>query len=299
MPDIEVIGHAWCTTVEETALSMKRLMLALALTTAPAAAQLDPPAWTRPIAPFRIVGGIWYVGSEGLAAYLVKTPRGAILVDATMAENVPAIERNIVAAGVELSSVRYLLVSHGHFDHAAGDAAIRAATGAKVVAGTGDVAALESGIPPGEVNYGVIRFPPVEVARGIRDGESVRLGGVTMTAVATPGHTPGCTTWTTTTVETGRKLRVVFPCSVSVAGNKLIDNKRYPTIVADFRRSLAKLNTLGADVVLPAHPEGADVLVRHAKGGPDAFIAPNLLGEIVAKSTVAFEAELAKQSAAK
>ena len=282
-----------------TRAMIRRSLLAAALLATPAAAQLDPPAWTRATAPFRIVGDIWYVGSEGLAAYLIKTPGGAILIDATMAENVPAIERNIVAAGVRLRDVKYLLVSHAHFDHAAGNAAMKSATGAKVVAGLADVAALESGIPPGETNYGVIKFPAVKVARGIRDGETVKLGNTVLTAVATPGHTPGCTTWTTTAVEAGRKLRVVFPCSVTVAGNKLIGNQRYPGIVGDFRKSFAKLATVSADVVLPGHPEGADVMQRHAKGGADAFTAPALLGDIVAKSRDAFEIELAKQTAAK
>lgn len=256
---------------------------------APASAQLDPPAWTRPIAPFRVIDNIWYVGSEGLAAYLIKTPRGAILIDATMAENVPAIEKNIVATGTKLRDVKYLLVSHAHFDHAAGDAAMKARTGATVIAGIRDVAALESGIPPGETSYGVIRFPPVTVGRGVRDGDRVSLGGTTLTAIATPGHTPGCTTWG---MRSG-KLRVVFPCSLTVAGNKLVGNARYPKIVDDFRKSFARMATVPADVLLPAHPELADVIGRHQRG--ESYVAPDLLPTMVTKSRAAFEADLAKQ----
>lgn len=279
-------------------MGLRRLLaaaMALAVMPAGSAIAQDPPAWTQPTAPFHVIGDIWYVGSKGLAAYLVKTPRGAILIDATMAENVPAILRNIARVGVRPPDVRYLLVSHAHFDHAAGDAAMVKATGAKVVAGVGDVAALQSGRPPGETTYTPVDFPPVKVSRGVRDGDAVTLGGVTLRAVATPGHTPGCTTWTMRTRSAGRMLDVVFPCSVTVAGNRLVNNRRYPGIVADFRRSFDRLEQLKADVVLPAHPEFGDVLARHARGGEQAYIAPGLLRQLVAKARIAFAADLAKQ----
>lgn len=269
---------------------------------AAASAQLDPPAWTRPTAPFHVVGPVWYVGTDGLASYLIKTRAGAILIDATMAENVPAIERGIVAQGVALRDVRLLLNSHAHFDHAAGLARLKADTGAKLVAGVGDRAALDSGVPPGEVSYGVIRFPAVRVDRAVRDGEQVRLGEVTLTARATPGHTPGNTTWTMRVVDGGRPLDVVFAGSLSVAGNRLVGNRRYPGIVADFRRSFARMAALHADVVLPMHPETADVLGRGrraAAGEAGAFVAPELLPRLVGEAKRAFEAELIKQTAAR
>ena len=138
-----------------------------------------------------------------------------------------------------------------------------------------EVSAVESGTPPSVTSYGVIRFPPVHVDRVLHDGDTVRLGGVTMTAILTPGHTPGCTTWTMAVVEAGRTLRVVFPCSLTVAGNRLLGNRGYPGIVADFRASFARLATVRADVVLPAHPEMAGVLDREAcaaAGDRDAFV---------------------------
>lgn len=269
---------------------------ALSAAVPPAAAiAQDPPAWTTPTAPFHIVGNIWYVGSEGLAAYLIKTPQGAILIDATMAENVPAILSNIRRAGVRPRDVRYLLVSHAHSDHVAGDAAMVKATGAKVIAGIGDVAALETGVPPGETTYTPINFPPVKVARGVRNGDTVSLGGTVLHAVATPGHTPGCTTWTMRTRGAGRMLDVVFPCSITVAGNRLVGNRRYPGIVADFQHSFDRVAALKADVVLPAHPEFGDVMARHARGGEAAFVAPGLLRQIVTKARAAFADDLAKQ----
>jgi glyoxylase-like metal-dependent hydrolase (beta-lactamase superfamily II) len=279
---------------------MTRLLALLALlVAAPSSAQLDPPAWTRPIAPFHVVGPIWYVGTEGLAAYLIKTRAGAILLDGTMAENVPAIERNIAALGVPIRQVKLLLNSHAHFDHAAGLAKLKADSGARLAAGVGDREALDTGVPPGEVSYGVIRFPAVHVDRAVRDGEQVRLGGVTLTAHATPGHTPGNTSWSMQLTDGGKTLEVVFPGSLTVAGNRLVGNRRYPGIVADFRRSFAMVAALPADVVLPAHPEGADVIGRRAAAGDaQAFVAPGLLEKLTAEASVAFEAELATQQAA-
>lgn len=258
------------------------------------AAPLDPPAWTRPIAPVRLVGPITYVGTEGLAAYLIRTPAGAIVIDATLAENVPAIERNIVAAGVKLNDVKLLLNSHAHFDHAAGLARLKADTGARLAAGAGDVAALEAGVPPGETSYGVVRFPAVKVDRAVRDGERVGLGGTVLTAIATPGHTPGNTSWSMRVTQGGEPLDVLFLASLTVAGNKLVANARYPGIVADFRRSFARLAGVHADVVLPMHPETADVLGR-AKAG--TLVVPGLLARLVAEARVAFEGELVKQRA--
>lgn len=266
------------------------------LATSPAAAQLDTPAaWTRPIAPMPLVGPVTYVGSEGLAAYLIRTSAGAILVDATMEQNVPAIARNILASGVPLRDVKLILVSHAHFDHVAGLAAMKRLTGAKVVAGYRDAAALRSGIPPGEVNYGIVRFPAVAVDRAARDGDRMRLGTTTVRAVATPGHTPGCTSWAMRIADRGRPLDVVFPCSVTVAGNRLVGNRRYRTIVADYRLSFARLAALPADVVLPGHPESVDLFDRQRAG---TLVAPGLLRTTVLKARDDFDRELAKQTRA-
>lgn len=273
--------------------------LAIAVTAPLLLGAADPPAWTRPQVPFPVAGPITYVGSEGIAAYLIKTSAGAILIDGTLAENAGMVERNIAATGVRLRDVKLILVTHAHFDHAAGVAAIRRATGARVVAGAGDVRSLETGVPPGETSYGVIRFPKVHVDRAVRDGDAVTLGNVTLTTRATPGHTPGCTSWTMRIPARPRALDVVFPCSVSVAGNRLIGNRAYPGIVADYRRSIAMLGTLHADIVLPSHPELADVIARGKRrqaGDTTAFVDPTLLPKIVAKAKIAFAADLTKQA---
>lgn len=254
----------------------------------------DPPEWTQPTRPFRITENIYYVGTNGLAAYLIATPKGAILLDGTMEENVPAIEANITALGFKLSDVKILLNSHAHFDHAGGLAALKRDTGAKLAAMTGDVWALEHGKHFGLTSYPRGTFPAVKVDRALRDGDVVPLGGVRMTAVATPGHTSGCTTWMLPIMQKARRVKVVFPCSMTVAGNRLFGNTEYPAIVRDFRRSFDRIGALKADIVLTAHPEAADVLTRK---GTD-YRAPGLLRTLVAEARAAFAVELAKQRAA-
>lgn len=266
--------------------------LPLLLAAAPAAAQNDPPAWTRTIAPFNVIGPIDYVGTEGLAAYLIRTPAGAILIDAPMAENAARIERSIVARGARLSDVKFILLSHAHFDHAGGLAALKKGTGARLVVGAGDAAAVNTGVPPGETSYGVVRFPPAKVDLAIADKGQVSLGGVTLTAVATPGHTPGCTSWSMKLPHQGRTLDVLFACSVTVAGNKLVGNRRYPGIVADFRRSFARLGALSPAIVLPFHPESVDLIARARR---NVLIDRAVLPKLVADARTAFDADLAKQ----
>jgi metallo-beta-lactamase class B len=260
-----------------------------------------PANWTQPIAPFHIVGNIYYVGTAGLAAYLFTSPNGLILLDATLRENADQIEHNIVALGYRLGDVKILLNSHAHYDHAGGLRQLKQDTGAQLLASAGDRGALESGAPPSDTSYGLMPIPPVKVDRTLVDGEPVHLGSILLIPLITPGHTPGCTSWATTAFENGNPLRVLIPCSLTVAGNKLVGNKGYAGIVTDFRRSFRRFRQLDADVVLSVHPELTDVIgrARRAAGGtPDAFLMPGMLARIVDDAEKAFGAELAKQEAA-
>lgn len=263
--------------------------------TVAAAFAAQPAAWTRPTKPFKILDNIYYVGTEGLASYLIVSDDGAILLDGTLAENAGHIEKNIRALGFELKDVKIIVNSHAHFDHAAGIARLKQDTGAKFMAMEGDRSALENGKQEGDTNYGGATFPAIKVDRVLKDGDTVALGGVKMLAMATPGHTKGCTTWSTIATDHGVSRRVVFPCSITVAGNILVGNKGYPGIVEDFRRTFERMASLEADVVLPAHPEFAGVFEREAKqeaGDKDAFVDPTLLPRMVEKSRIAFEKEL-------
>jgi metallo-beta-lactamase class B len=257
----------------------------------------QPPEWTAPVKPFRIAPHIYYVGSKGLSAYLIGSRAGAILIDGTLKENAPLIERNIQSVGVPLTSVKWLLSDHAHDDHVGALARIKMDTGANFAASAGDRVALERGFPRGDTDYVPNAFPPIQVDRVVRDGDSVSVGDAVVTAHLTPGHTPGCTSWSTTVSEGGRRLRVLFLCSITVAGNRLVGNRAYPAIVADYENTFAKLSKMKADIVLTSHPEIAHVLQREARveaGDRRAFIDPTALPAIVARSRRDFEAALAE-----
>ena len=260
-----------------------------------------PPDWSEPTAPFHISGPVWYVGTKGLAVYAIVSKQGTILIGGPMASEAGQIERNLATIGVKKGELKYLLNMHAHFDHAAALAQLKRETGAKLVASAGDRPALEAGRHQGDNSYGRANFPAVKVDRVIRDGEVVRVGDVAVTAVLTPGHTIGCTTWSMPVREAGRTSRIVFPCSVTVAGNKLIGNRGYPGIVAAYRRSFARLDAMHADIVLPSHPDIADVHGREAKqaaGDANAFIDPTTLHAIIAKARQDFDAALAAEQKA-
>jgi metallo-beta-lactamase class B len=272
--------------------------LALAAATSAAA---QPSEWTQPVKPFRIAPHIYYVGTKGLAAYLVTSSAGAVLIDGTVAENAPLIERNIEAVGVPLTSVKWLFCDHAHSDHAGALAKIKLDTGARFAASAGDRVALERGAPRGDTDYDQtgFHFPPIKVDRVVQDGDRVTVGDAVLTAHLTPGHTPGCTSWSTTVQDRAHPLRVLFLCSITVAGNRLVNNRAYPAIDADYETTFAELSTMRADIVLTSHPDVdiADVLGREARltaGDRRAFIDPTALQKIVARSKRDFEDKLSK-----
>ena len=282
-------------------LAMAAIAAAALSAPMPTAAQ-DKARWTRPVAPFHIAGNVYYVGTEGVAAYLIASGHRAVLLDGTLAENAPLIERNIEQLGFRLKDVKIIVNSHAHFDHAGAIARLRHDTGAIFYASAGDRWALEHGAHDSDTDYPRGHFPPVHVDHVVRDEEVVALGEVRLTATLTPGHTKGCTTWSTQVREVGRPLTVVFPCSLSVAGNILVGNKAYPGIVQDYRQSFARLDAMKADIVLTNHPEFADVLGREARakaGDANAFVDPGLLQRIVAEARTDFDAEWARAKAAK
>src|SRR5574341_1542405 len=163
-------------------------------------------AWNQPFKPFRIIGNIYYVGTNNLACYLITTPGGHILIDTGMQEFAPLVLANITALGYKLKYVRIILSGHAHFDHVAGHADVKVATGAQVYASESDAVTLESGGTKGF--HPLNSYKPVKVDRIIKDGEIVRLGSVALKAHLTPGHTEGNTTWTTTVEENGKKYEV-------------------------------------------------------------------------------------------
>ncbi len=278
------------------------LLVTCAATRPSLAPGMIPDEWREPVRPFRIVGDVYYVGSKGLAAYLIRSPAGSILLDGTLAQNATLIERNLQSLGVRLRDVKLLLSDHAHYDHVGALAQIKRDTGASLAAGLGDQWALEHGRPPGQVTYRPVDFPPVKVDRPVRDGDIVRVGSLVVTAHVTAGHTPGCTSWSVNVQDDGRPVNVLFLCSLTVAGNVLVDNAAYPGIVADYRSTFRKLSALKPDVVLSSHPEVTDLFGREARrrpGRPNPFVDPSLLASVVTQARAAFEATRAAQAAGK
>jgi glyoxylase-like metal-dependent hydrolase (beta-lactamase superfamily II) len=210
--------------------------------------------WSAPLAPFRVIGNVYYVGARNIASYLITTPAGHILLDSGTREMVPQVKANIAKLGFALADVKILLSGHAHYDHVQGHAALRAATGAQVMALGDDATALASGVdrsPLGEEGW-----EPVPVARVLRDGDTVTLGGTTMQAHHAPGHTPGCTVWTLPTVEKSAPHTVAFfACAGPNHDVQLVGNPRFPRLVEETMSGLQRLRTLAPDVVLLMHPE--------------------------------------------
>lgn len=210
-------------------------------------------AWNRPVEPFRVAGNIYYVGVAGVTSFLITTPEGHILLDGGFAETVPHIQDSVRKLGFQLEDVKVLVNSHAHFDHAGGLAGLKKLTGAKLLISEADAPLISQG-GRGDFYWGdKPTFEPAAVDRTLRDKDEVKLGGVTLTARLTPGHTKGCTTWTTRVREGGRELDVVFVGSTTVPGYRLIDNAAYPNIAADYAHTFALLKSLKCDVFLAAH----------------------------------------------
>lgn len=283
---------------------MKYLALIAGLFCATSAAAQSPASWSTPTPAFRMADNLYYVGTEGLSSFLITTPKGHILIDGTVPAGAKMIEANIKALGFKLSDVKILLNTHAHFDHSGGLAELKRDTGARLEASAGDRQALETGTYVGSEDVKAFDFPPVKVDRVLSDGDKVNLGGATLTAHITPGHTAGCTTWTFPVTVKGQKHEAVLYCSTSVAANRLVSKTKgpqYPGVVADYRKAFAKLKTIKADFFLAPHGEQFGLEAKRAKLDPDApspFVDPGELARVVARSEADFETQLAKQTEA-
>lgn len=267
------------------------------------AAQNDA-SWTEPFPPFRIADNLYYVGSKGLANYLIATPKGHILINSDLEVNVPLIKASVEKLGFKFSDIKILLISHAHWDHNAGSAMIKKLTGAKYMVMDADVQVVESG-GKDDFQYGNVPenlYPATKVDRILHDGDEVKLGGSVLFAHLTPGHTKGCTTWTMKVKDGGKTRDVVIVGSPNVnPGYKLVGNKQYPGIAEDYQRMFTVLRSLPCDYFLGAH--GAyfgmeDKYPRMKEGVQSPFIDPDGYKAFVAEREKAFRTELAKQKAA-
>jgi len=266
-------------------------------------AQVNPD-WTEPFPPFRVAGNLYYVGSKDLATYLITTPKGHILINSDLETSVPLIRASVERLGFKFSDIKILLISHAHWDHDGGSAAIKGLTGATYMVMDADVSVVESGGKT-DFQYGnqpASLYPPAKVDRVLHDGDEVRLGGVTLVAHLTPGHTKGCTTWTMKVEEAGKIYDVVIVGSPNVnEGYKLVGNSLYPEIASDYERTFRVLKSLPVDIFLGAHGDYFDLLTKYARlkeGAVTPFIDPAGYKRYITEREEAFRTELAKQKAA-
>lgn len=275
-------------------------VLALALTlSAPAFAQAN---WNKATEPFHVIDNIYYVGTEGLGAYLFTGSDGHVLLDGATPEGAAVIKANIAKLGFKLSDVKVLLNSHAHFDHSGGLADLKAATGAKLHAMEGDVSALEGGFYLGSEDVKTMGAPPVKVDRVLKDGDKVTLPGIELVAHATPGHSRGCTSWGTTASAGGENYEVLVFCSATVAANRITPPLQYEGIVEDYRATFAKAKAMRVDIPLAPHPEFFGLLDKAEKAKADKsqnfFVDPGAFQPYIARLEAAFETTLKQRTEA-
>jgi metallo-beta-lactamase class B len=224
----------------------------------------------KPFEPHKIIGNVYYVGTAALASFLITTPEGHILLNSDFESTVPLLRANVERLGFKFNEIKIVLQSHAHADHVEGDALVKEFSGARVMAMEQDIA-LARRIKPGGKEH------PID--RVLKDGETVTLGGSTMVAHLTPGHTPGCTTWSMKVQDGERAYDVVVLCSLGNLSTRspmvLVNNKAYPQIADDFVRSFKTLRSMPCDVFLASHGQIYHLAEKHAKltpHGPNPFI---------------------------
>jgi metallo-beta-lactamase class B len=246
--------------------------------------------WNAPFPAHKVIGNVYFVGSAELASFLITTPQGHILINSDFEATVPVIRASVEKLGFKFTDIKILLGSHAHGDHMEGDAMVKELSGARAMAMEQDVPWLRKMTPGNK---------PHPIDKILRDGENVTLGGTTLTAHLTAGHTPGCTTWTTKVEENGKSYNVLIVCSVGVnPGTILVNNKDYPSIADDYARSFKVLRAMPVDVFLGAHGSFYGLQAKYAKlqaGGANPFIDPAGFKAYLDDKEKAFNTELAAQ----
>ena len=265
-------------------------------------AQADPTSrsWNQPVEPYRIAGNLYYVGASDVTSFLIATPAGHIVIDGGFVETAPIIEANIKKLGFKLKDVKVLLSGHAHFDHAGGLAELKKVTGAKFAAMAEDAPVLARG-GKDDFRFGNrMTFPPIQADRILHDGDQVALGGTTLTAHLTPGHTMGNTTWTMKAKEGDKTYDVVIAGSTSVLpGDVLTNNPKYPRMADDYAKTFKVLKSLPCDVFLSSHAsfynglKKAEKLRQGAKENP--FIDPQGYRDWVARGEKAYLDQIRKE----
>ncbi|SRR5579871_2450026 len=280
---------------------MKRFFLSLLVLSLAACAQRKD---TQPVEPYRIAGNLYYVGTSDITAYLVSTPQGHIVINVGYEDTAAQVRDSIQKLGFKITDVRILLNGQAHFDHVAGMAALQKMTGgAKIFASTADAGVMESG---GKTDFrwgSEYTYPVVKVDRKLSDGDKVELGGTTLVAHVTGGHSIGCTTWTMQVDDGGKKLDVVIVGGTTVnPGVQLLNNPKYPGVSDDMAKTFRVLRSLHCDIFLGAHGGYYNMAAKYDrfKRGeqPNPFIDPAGYQDHINRMEKAYLDLVAKEKAA-
>lgn len=260
--------------------------------------------WNEPQAPFRIFGNTWYVGTSGLSSILVTGKSGHVLLDGALPQSATQIQANIEALGFRVEDVKLILNSHEHWDHAGGIAALQRASGGVVAASPAAARALRQGtVGTDDPQFDAasrVHIPKVPEVREVANLETVRVGDIVVTAHATPGHTPGSTTWSWTSCEASECRNVVYADSlnpVSLGDFRFTGGKGQPDISRRFAASIASVAALPCDIVLSVHPGMTDTLekleARTADKNP--FVDPSACAAYAGAADERLRARLEKE----
>ncbi len=274
---------------------MKRLLLGLVAAGCAATAFASfTAAWNQPFPAHRVIGNLFYVGTNYLSTYLITTNEGHILINPSYEESVPLIAASVEKLGYHMKDVKIILISHAHDDHCAGAAKMKEMTHASLMVMDADVKEMEDG-GASDFHYKDMRWTPVKVDRVLHDGTEVSLGGITLTAHKTPGHTKGCTTWTTRIAN--RDVVIVGSANVN-DGYRLLDNAKYPEIVSDYQHTFQVLKSLRCDIFLGAHGAYYGMEEKYKRlmaGGSNPFLDERGYQAYVEDREVAFQNALRKE----
>jgi metallo-beta-lactamase class B len=270
----------------------KPVLPAIALTFFSLTALSQPAGWNDPFPPHRVMDNLYYVGTKELASFLIVTPDGLILMNTGYESTVPVIEDSVKKLGYNFKDIKILIAGHAHPDHAGGDNLVKELTGAQVVVGRLDVPAIQKFHPEGKEH-------PID--RVIDDGDTVSLGGTTLTAHVMPGHTRGCLAWTTDLKEDGKTYHAFIECSLNGQFLQVLDN--YPGMIDDFRATFKKARTFPVDVWVSSHASFYHMAEKYQKlqtrkpGDPNPFVDPEGYKAHVDEYEKSFEAAVAKRQA--
>lgn len=285
-------------------ITLLGVVAALVLNGAAARGQ-NPDTWTRPFPPFKLIGNIYWVGSYDLSTYLITTPQGHILINTGVGDTAQQIKASVEQLGFKMGDVKMLTATHGHWDHVAGMAALKKMTGAALVVAERDKELLESG-GKADFRFGSVEsswFEPVQVDRTFRDGESLSLGGTTLTPHLHPGHTKGATSFTTEVRENGRTYRVVIANLGSInPGVTVTGMSTYPGIQQDYARTFAAQRAMTIDVFFASHASQFRMHEKYKPGDaydPDRFVDPKGFMDAVARLEKAYLDQVIKERAGK